>query len=337
MGRPSIVLALLLVCASASRSDAQDVCRAAGPHLDLVLDGAWPAGERGAIAAELRAALRVQDLDLCIAGAAPSDAIARLTLSRTTDTVVNIRVRDAVTDKWVERDIDLTGFDAGARSLAIAVAADELVRASWTELLLDDAPETAAPPPPQVRAIVDRVVQQNEGSVRSSLPLWIDVVGNLERYVGGELHGGGGLTFELWLHRHVGARLGIGGRVGRRRTGQLGSVRSRGAHADLDLSVGVWGRPDQGTHLVLTLGGFLGWTRFHAEAAADGVASDRSGVSVGLRGGAGLRQAFGRFRLLAEVSLGGPLAGVAALDGADRLTAVQGFTIFARLGLGTWR
>jgi hypothetical protein len=65
-----------------------------------------------------------------------------------------IQIGDNVTDKRVERTMDLTAMPPDARPLAVATSADELLRASWAELRMTDAPAPAMTPPPTVLAAV---------------------------------------------------------------------------------------------------------------------------------------------------------------------------------------
>ncbi|MEM9069695.1 MAG: hypothetical protein AAGE52_14380 [Myxococcota bacterium] len=328
--------ALVLVLALAStRVAAQEICHPGGPYLQVALEGEWNEGQRGAIVAELRAALAVQDLDLCLDEAASRRPLAMLEIRAEHPTRIQILVRDAITNKRVERDIDVSELAEDTRTLAIAIAADELVRASWAELAMADAPPPAMPPPPQVRSIVERSVAPIADPT-PTLPLWIDATVSLERYQGEELHLGGGLGIEMWVHDRVALRLGLGGRTGLRRTGNLGSVRSRALSSSLDLVVSLVGA-GQGLQLVALGGGFVGWARFRSEAFEGASAADESGTFAGLRGGVGLRFATRRLRFLSDLFLGAPIVGVRALDGDTRLSGAEGFTIFVRLGIGVRR
>jgi hypothetical protein len=91
----------------------------------------------------LAAELASRGFDLCASddGSSPPVATVRVT-SRPSGVELTVEVRDAVTDKQVRRDIALGGIPADGRPLTVALAADELLRASWAELAL----RTATPP-----------------------------------------------------------------------------------------------------------------------------------------------------------------------------------------------
>jgi hypothetical protein len=72
-----------------------------------------------------------------------------------------IRVGDLITDKRLERTINLARIPADGRPLAVAASTDELLRASWAELTIPDAPPPVMTPPPAVvRAVAARARPQ---------------------------------------------------------------------------------------------------------------------------------------------------------------------------------
>ena len=72
--------------------------------------------------------------------AAPLATLAvELAPDDTAKATVDIEVRDAVTRKRVRRDVDLSRIPDDGRAAAIAIEADELLRASWAEVALDTA------------------------------------------------------------------------------------------------------------------------------------------------------------------------------------------------------
>jgi hypothetical protein len=111
-----------------------------------------------ALAQHLTAELRARGIDLCLGSAAPRRPIGRVLLhvERPAQGPITalIRIGDEVTDKRVERTMDLTGMPPDSRPLAVAAAADELLRASWAELQMRDAPPPAMAPPPAVLTAV---------------------------------------------------------------------------------------------------------------------------------------------------------------------------------------
>ena len=104
----------------------------------------------------LGAELASRGLELCgsrpDAGASP---IATVRVSSRPDAVaLTVEVRDALTAKQVSRDVALSGVPRDSQPLTIALAADELLRASWAELQLRTAPPPARPVPAEVTLTV---------------------------------------------------------------------------------------------------------------------------------------------------------------------------------------
>ena len=102
-----------------------------------------------AVLTQLRAGLRGERLDACSSGAGSSRASsAVLSLHRDARGLVTIDVRDA--HHTLRRRIDLLRVPADGRALALAVAADELIRATLAEQpAVSHAPEPEAQKPPR--------------------------------------------------------------------------------------------------------------------------------------------------------------------------------------------
>ena len=100
----------------------------------------------------LRAELASRGFELCTSdpsGGPPPLATVRVS-SGPDAVALTVDVRDAVTEKQVRRDVALGGIPADGQPLTLALAADELLRASWAELTLRTAPLPTRPVPPQV-------------------------------------------------------------------------------------------------------------------------------------------------------------------------------------------
>ena len=68
---------------------------------------------------------------------------------------VTIRVRDPISRKTVKRSIDPKSFGTGAESRIVAIAASELVLASWAELSANPKPQVPPEGPPPSDAAVE--------------------------------------------------------------------------------------------------------------------------------------------------------------------------------------
>jgi len=342
----SLAPILGIVTQASAQDDAQNAadgprCRASGSYLAVALPGEWAPGSRGAVVAELEAALEVQGFDLCLVEAThPRDLepVAVLTLEASEDGAqVRIEVRDAITDKYVERRLRVTDVPADTRPLAVAIAADELVRASWAELLLEDAPEPAIEPPPEVRAVVQRQVRHVVEEVAPSAPVqptWLSLQGAFDYFGEGERQLGASLAIERWMHPRLALRFSLGGRAGMVERSSLGSVHSRALPGALDLLAAVVGAANRGPQLVLGLGTEVRWVRYRTSPVDGALGVDDSGVAAYLRGLAAGRWSFGVVRVGVEVWVGAPLAAVAAHAGGQRVVGVAGVGVGAVLALG---
>lgn len=321
---------LLVIHASLASQASAQTCRSARPHVVLELAGDWPDGERGAVTVELRAALEAQELELCLTA---ERAVARVRLERTDDRRVLIAIGDAVTGKRVERALDVSSFPPETRSLAVAIAADELLRASWAELLLVDAPPPAIEPPREVRAAVARSVPSV--AVEPSLA-WLDLVLPLERFGGGDLWLGGSLRAERWWAERVALRVGLGGRGAPSRGSALGDVLARALVAELDVLVGVIGEPERGLHLGVAAGVWTAWASYHGRAldGLDVSTARESGAVVAPRGTLFARYGFGAVRLGLELAVGSAVLGVVSTADGERVTGSHGALVQAILAFG---
>src|SRR4051812_32350846 len=165
MRGPTLLLALcfagVLVPSSVA---AQATCAGDGPWVQLQLGaGAWSEAQRASVLSDLQHTLAGQGIAACSAGAHPSGAaLAALTVDVSPDdtskATVDIGVGDAVTHKRGRRDVDLSHIPEDGRAAAIAMEADELLRASWAEIALDTARARQADTRPQVVGSVGEVL-----------------------------------------------------------------------------------------------------------------------------------------------------------------------------------
>lgn len=114
----------------------------------------------------LKTQLAERGIDLCVGSPGKRAPIGQVTLivERLDNGPVTalVRIGDNVTDKRVERTMDLTGMPADARALAVSSSADELLRASWAELMIADAPAPKMKPPAEVMSAVESSLVEPE-------------------------------------------------------------------------------------------------------------------------------------------------------------------------------
>jgi hypothetical protein len=165
----------------------------------------------------LRAELASRGIDLCTetpeAGAAAP--IATIDLSTSPDEVtLGVEVHDAVTEKHVSREVRLRGVPPDSRPLTIALAADELLRASWAELALRSVP----PPPRPVPVEVTRTVRESVAPVAAppaAQPrVLLGVDGAFEHFASGTSLYGVDARFAAWLVPRFAVSLRVGLRSG---------------------------------------------------------------------------------------------------------------------------
>src|SRR6478672_5842985 len=188
MRGPSLMLAVCCASVLLPSFAAVDArCTGDGPWVQLQLGAqGWSDVQRASVLSDLQHTLASQGIGACSADAHPNAApLATLSVDASLDdsskATVDIEVRDAVTHKRVRRDVDLSRIPDDGRAAAIAIEADELLRASWAEIALDTAQARRAEAHPQV-----------VGSVAAVLaPARIETSGGLgaraaaERFVGG--------------------------------------------------------------------------------------------------------------------------------------------------------
>jgi hypothetical protein len=126
-----VFLALSLASASATAA----TCKPGASRVSLTIEGATPK-----LAQSLRDELtsELERGKLC-ASDDGDEPLARIAIVFRSDTDATVRIVDAVTKKTVERDVSVTGLPPDGRALPIAIAADELLRASWAEITLSSS------------------------------------------------------------------------------------------------------------------------------------------------------------------------------------------------------
>ena len=296
--------------------------------------GGWSETQRASVLSDLQHTLAGQGIAACSADAHPA-AAALATLSvdlspeDTAKATVDIEVRDAVTRKRVRRDVDLSRVPDDGRPAAIAIEADELLRASWAEIALDTARarEAQAAARPQVVGSVQQVLApaRAEGG-------GLGARAAVEHYFGGVTLIGADGVGRLRLSPRIELEIAGALRIGPSVAAPHGQVSALGGGGSLALLVRVAG----GRRAALAAGAGVsaGWLEFRAEPSpgAEGMAY-------------GNLLAVARLRLVGRLALGRSVHGMAGLDGGVALRGVEatdageivararGATIGATLGL----
>jgi hypothetical protein len=173
--RASIVIAFALSVAARASADEPTVVRVVVPPCDASAFDTEAFAH--AVTLELRAD-GVEKVEVVADSAAPaSGAVATIRLDADPCTeaaqALELTIVDEVTSKTVKRRLTVDDLARGARPRVLALAAAELLRASWSELRIADAPKGAVPVPPSVRlASMDpqQTQQAHEASATAGTP-----------------------------------------------------------------------------------------------------------------------------------------------------------------------
>lgn len=309
--------------------------RAGRPWVTVAFRGeAWDADERSAVLADLRAGLALKGIDACAFGSAGSErplAVLELVAAEPARVGVGIEVHDALTEKRVLRDLDLRTVASDARALAIAAAADELLRASWAELALEDAPPPSRPPPSEVEQslrasmVKSRVVGHDRGAGFRAV---------VEHHGGGLTLVGGDVYVALWPAQRLGFELGLGLREGLTQHAEYGAIESRALCGSFDLAFALLPRGER-FGLLAKLGTALTSVRMRGagDGAGDAQAAEGAGVDVHARVGFAFTYApIDWLGLRADLGAGGALRGVDATEGGRPVTGTSGLELRGGLG-----
>jgi hypothetical protein len=325
----------LAVCALGSAAAAQpDPCLfGSEPWVAVAFQGTAfsPELER-AVLLDLRAGLRLKGIEACVIGQAGKDpplAVLELSANSPEHLSVSIVVHDALTEKRVQREVDLTDVATDARSLTIAAATDELLRASWVELALSDAPKPKREPPPEVQAAVRDTIEPARVG-RRDLALGARVEA---------MHFGAGLTWlggdvlaTAWPFERVGLELSLGARAGLPRQATHGELETSALAGSLALRVALSDR-----HAPLGVDGLasvaVAGVRMRGDAELDAASAAGSAMHVHALGSFLFRAAATEWLdVRLELGAGATLRSVAATDGGSVFASTGGLALRAALG-----
>ncbi len=195
--------ALSLLLAAARAASAEPTCGASSrPVVELVLEVEPPDRIIGTtLQQHLRAELGAREIDVCLSPITERRPLARVSLHvdhpARGPVIATIRVGDLLTDKRLERSLDLTRLPDDSRPLAVAAAVDELLRASWVELTLNDAPKPSVTPP---AAVTHAVASSSRPPAAAPSIIEVGVVATAADLVGHRTSFGGEAWIGAWFH-----------------------------------------------------------------------------------------------------------------------------------------
>lgn len=307
--------------------------RAGRPWISVVFvgEGLSPA-QRESIAADLRAGLRLRGIDVCALGAEGSEpplALVQLGAGASSEHVsVTIDVHDAITEKRVLRDVDLSRVTVDGRSLRVSQAAEELLRASWAELALADAPTPPQTPPIEVT----RAVLPAPSARMSDRVLGVRFAA--QHHAAGTSLLGGDAFFTWFPTARFGAEVALGLREGMRASARNGSIDSSAVSGAISLCLAILPRTGK-LDLTAKLGTQLSRVRFAGRGDAGVLGRERALFAASARGALAAQLWLTRaLQLSLELGPGLPLRSVTALDSGRDAAGTSGVELHGAFGLG---
>lgn len=275
---------------------------------------------------ELEAATRAEGMTLCrVEGHVPPDTVAHVDVTLE-DGDARIEVHDRVTHKRLRRAVPLAELIEDARAFALAVAIDELLRASWIEIALERERPAEEEPPPEV---VTRIVRRELESPRLTqlgIAAWVD------GYGGGVVLLGPAVYASHMFVPEVGAELTLGLGFGPPQPSPNGEILARSYAGELALRVRLVALDDFA--LLARAGARVASLELEGRARAPATDRVASGVTVVPFGGAEAQLAFDWLVLRLAVDVGGVARGVEAVDTGATTYAVDGVAVSGRLAAG---
>ena len=299
--------------------------------------GTWNESFEAVVIQDLKAGLASRGIAACAEGRGPeTPPVAAIVIGSGNQESVKltVEIRDALTEKRVSRDVDLTNMPADGRALAIAVAADELVWASWAEIAYKSTYRRSAAPPEVVTA-VERAIQPPPSPkkarpratrMRLGAQLAADHFGAGLTLLGADALAVAPFTPKFRLKIAAGAREGLVVRA------QDGRVRSIATNLTVESSLLVLRGAN--AELSWTLGSRLAWVSLYGEASPGVLGTRMNGIAVFARTGPGVGLRVGG-SLWVELngSLGVPLRAVQASDTGRIITGASGLEQSTALSL----
>lgn len=312
-----------------ARAQGAEACDASRPVIEIDVPPSVVAPvTREALLTELRVAVARWGLNLCAGAPSSAQPLAQVRIDKSISYGVGISARDLATHKVVMRDVDLSGLPEDVHGVAIALAVEELLKASWLELALGENGKVSAPNDVQhLRAAVDE-----ELSRPRHRPLSLGARGAFDAYSEGAIMVGADLLLTHHATRPFGVQMSAGIRQGIDENARHGRIETRSLNADPALFVRALSHGS--FTLLFPLTASLSWVTFTGVANEGEIGRSRSGLAVAMScSAAGLFHLGARASLLMAVGAGRVVRGMAAQDEGATATAVAGWTGRAELGL----
>jgi hypothetical protein len=330
-------LVLAWLCAgSAVAYAAEDCGKSAKRWVALRLHGpGWTPELTDSVLTDLRAEVRRHGIEAC-----PSDTqglqspIVTLDIEAAQSDVMRLSldVDDPATGKRPARELQLDSMPLDGHSLAVAVAADELLTSSWIRLASRPAAEPTVPS--QSATSLETARGGATPSPHQATPprheLALLAVG--ERFAGGAWSPGLDLAMRRWLLPRWALELSGGARSVLVEEAPHGRVRSRALPIALRLLAGLVpfaSRARAGAAAALSARTLF----YSAEPDAETVAHAQTALAIYLCGELWADIGFGRFRLRTSAGAGTPLRSVTADDSGTPVGGARGLELHGQVGV----
>jgi hypothetical protein len=278
-----------------------------------------------------RAEAATEGFDVCVDGG-PTPPVAHVAIV-TLEGSPTVDVLDVVTSKRVSRSVDLRSIPPDGRALALALAADELLHASWAELALTHPPPLSAPVPESVTRVVEASVRPQPAAPRTHAgEIGVMVAG--EVFSGGQAQLGADARGQWFVTPHFAATLRLGLRSALPKATPEGEVRASAIIAGIGAAYRAAPSPN------LDLGLFARFdaldVTYVADTTIDATASSGSALALLLgAGGTAGWSVLPALRLGAEVGATAPLRPVQATEGGTTVViGMSGVGVVVGLGAG---
>ena len=318
--------------AQALTQGASDGCLKQGKHIAVSFQGTWPADFDAAILRDLNAGLQSQELNACAKSDTRNDAISEMTITRHSNESVEIAVGDSLTNKSVSRTIRLETKLESSSALVIAVAADELLRATWAELSLPPRGQVSAPrrtseKTPRDLGPSSRQKPTSRSDYRLALRFAFDAFPSRTLFYGADLSFGATLAPRVEWMSWVGGRFGL-----ETNDSEWGSVSARGLVMGTSLRLSLLRRTSFSLGPIVSLQG--AFTGFSGHPDDRGIGDNFSAWSLSGMGGISLRWQWRPLFLGIDTQLGAPFIGVAVTDGDEIVGGLQGLQWSSAVSVG---
>jgi hypothetical protein len=214
------------------------------------------------------------------------------------------------------------------RAFAVALAADELLQASWIELALERGKEKPVRAPVEVRKTVESALRKG----RALPPARFGARVAAERFGGGQTHLGADATFDAPISSWLRFAVAAGAREGRTVGSEHGENSSSALGVDAGFELLLYSHPRFESSLALAARGSR--VSFEGKAQAGATDANYASFAIFARGGpeAALRLV-GPLWLGLGAGVGAPLRAIDADDGESTATGMSGLELSLAAGL----